>query len=175
MLSEERGTLQWIQERETVSSLSPGSRCTCRLNLQWRQELPLMWQHPHTDWGRGKDPHSSPGQHSPSPDCCRIPPASETETVDDMRGRWESEWAGDNYLSHKRTKLLLAELTLTFSLSVPISFLSSLFFSFPGASAMGREVWNTNSFPAQSAAWEGHETPSDQDNSTTKSDHTQLQ
>lgn len=28
----------------------------------------------------------------------------------------------------------------TFSLSVPISFLSSLFFSFPGASAMGKEV-----------------------------------
>lgn len=40
----------------------------------------------------------------------------------------------------------------TFSLSVPISFLSSLFFSFPGASAMGSEVWNKNNLPAQSAA-----------------------
>lgn len=41
----------------------------------------------------------------------------------------------------------------TFSLSVLINFLSSLFFSFPGASAMGREVWNRKSFPAHSAAW----------------------
>lgn len=41
----------------------------------------------------------------------------------------------------------------TFSLSVLINFLSSLFFSFPGASAIGKDVWNRNSFPAHSAAW----------------------
>lgn len=40
---------------------------------------------------------------------------------------------------------------LTFSFSVPSSFLSSLFFSFPGASAMGSEVWNMYSFPLRSA------------------------
>lgn len=45
----------------------------------------------------------------------------------------------------------------TFSLSVLINFLSSLFFSFPGASAMGREVWNRKSFPAHSAAWKRRE------------------
>lgn len=33
-----------------------------------------------------------------------------------------------------------------------ISFLSSLFFNFPGASAMGREVWKMKSLPAHSAA-----------------------
>lgn len=41
---------------------------------------------------------------------------------------------------------------ITFSLSVLISFLSSLFFNFPGASAMGREVWKMKSLPAHSAA-----------------------
>lgn len=42
--------------------------------------------------------------------------------------------------------------TNTFSLSVLISFLSSLFLSFPGASAVGKEEWKMNSFPGQSAA-----------------------
>lgn len=32
------------------------------------------------------------------------------------------------------------------------SFLSSLFLSFPGASAVGNEEWKINSFPAHSAA-----------------------
>lgn len=41
---------------------------------------------------------------------------------------------------------------LTFSLSVFTSFLSSLGFSFPGASAVGSEEWKMNSFPGQSAA-----------------------
>ena len=45
--------------------------------------------------------------------------------------------------------------TNTFSLSVLISFLSSLFLSFPGASAVGKEEWKMNSFPGQSAAWGG--------------------
>jgi len=39
-----------------------------------------------------------------------------------------------------------------FSFSVPSSFLSSLFFNFPGASAIGNEEWNTNSFPGHSEA-----------------------
>ena len=38
------------------------------------------------------------------------------------------------------------------SFSVPSSFLSSLFFNFPGASAIGNEEWNTNSFPGHSEA-----------------------
>lgn len=44
------------------------------------------------------------------------------------------------------------QIIITFSLSVLISFLSSLFFNFPGASAMGREVWKMKSLPAHSAA-----------------------
>lgn len=44
------------------------------------------------------------------------------------------------------------QVIITFSLSVLISFLSSLFFNFPGASAMGREVWKMKSLPAHSAA-----------------------
>lgn len=44
------------------------------------------------------------------------------------------------------------QVVITFSLSVLISFLSSLFFNFPGASAMGREVWKMKSLPAHSAA-----------------------
>jgi hypothetical protein len=39
-----------------------------------------------------------------------------------------------------------------FSFSVPSSFLSSLFFNFPGASAIGNEEWKTNSFPGHSEA-----------------------
>lgn len=42
----------------------------------------------------------------------------------------------------------------TFSLSVASNLRSSLFFSFPGASAIGNEEWNTKSFPATSAACE---------------------
>lgn len=48
--------------------------------------------------------------------------------------------------------------TLTFSLSVLTSFLSSLFFSLPGASAVGMEEWNMKSFPLHSAAWRRDET-----------------
>ena len=44
---------------------------------------------------------------------------------------------------------------LTFSLSVLTSFLSSLFFSLPGASAVGMEEWKMKSFPLHSAAWRG--------------------
>lgn len=40
----------------------------------------------------------------------------------------------------------------TFSLSVLTSFLSSLFLSFPGASAVGKEEWKMKSFPGHSAA-----------------------
>lgn len=43
-------------------------------------------------------------------------------------------------ICNNTTKHNLLLLVFTFSLSVPISFLSSLFFSLPGASAMGREV-----------------------------------
>ena len=46
----------------------------------------------------------------------------------------------------------ITQVIITFSLSVLISFLSSLFFNFPGASAMGREVWKMKSLPAHSAA-----------------------
>lgn len=42
---------------------------------------------------------------------------------------------------------------LTFSFSVLTSFLSSLFFSLPGASAVGMEEWKMNSFPLHSAPW----------------------
>lgn len=42
---------------------------------------------------------------------------------------------------------------LTFSLSVFTSFLSSLFFSLPGASAVGMDEWKMKSFPLHSAAW----------------------
>ena len=41
----------------------------------------------------------------------------------------------------------------TFSFSVLISFLSSLFFSFPGASAVGMDEWKMNSLPLHSAVW----------------------
>lgn len=37
------------------------------------------------------------------------------------------------------------------------SFLSSLFFSFPGASAVGMDEWKMKSFPLHSAAWGGRE------------------
>ena len=40
----------------------------------------------------------------------------------------------------------------TFSFSEPSSFRSSLFFNLPGASAMGRDEWNTNNFPEIPAA-----------------------
>jgi hypothetical protein len=43
-------------------------------------------------------------------------------------------------------------LSTVFSFSVPSSFLSSLFLSLPGASAIGKDEWNTNSFPAHSEA-----------------------
>lgn len=42
---------------------------------------------------------------------------------------------------------------LTFSLSVLTSFLSSLFFSLPGASAVGMDDWKMKSLPLHSAAW----------------------
>lgn len=48
------------------------------------------------------------------------------------------------------------KLAPTFSLSVLISFLSSLFRSFPGASAVGREEWKMSSFPGQFAACKSH-------------------
>jgi hypothetical protein len=44
-------------------------------------------------------------------------------------------------------------LSTVFSFSVPSSFLSSLFLSLPGASAIGKDEWNTNSFPAHSEAY----------------------
>jgi hypothetical protein len=43
-------------------------------------------------------------------------------------------------------------LSTVFSFSVPSSFLSSLFLSLPGASAIGKDEWKTNSFPADSEA-----------------------
>lgn len=59
-------------------------------------------------------------------------------------------------LFHKKNNIHLyvriMQTIITFSLSVLISFLSSLFFNFPGASAMGREVWKMKSLPAHSAA-----------------------
>lgn len=60
----------------------------------------------------------------------------------------------ENVKKQNKTKISneVKSMEFTFSLSVPISFLSSLFFSFPGASAIGSEVWNTNNLPAQSAA-----------------------
>lgn len=42
---------------------------------------------------------------------------------------------------------------LTFSFSVLTTFLSSLFFSLPGASAVGMDEWKMKSFPLHSAAW----------------------
>ena len=44
-------------------------------------------------------------------------------------------------------------MSCTFSLSVPNNFLSSLFFNFPGASAMGRDEWKMISFPAIPACY----------------------
>lgn len=59
-------------------------------------------------------------------------------------------------LVHKKRNIhpyvQIMQTIITFSLSVLISFLSSLFFNFPGASAMGREVWKMKSLPAHSAA-----------------------
>lgn len=55
------------------------------------------------------------------------------------------------------------QLAPTFSLSVLISFLSSLLRSFPGASAVGREEWKMSSFPGQSAACNGHGRPHSRD------------
>lgn len=49
----------------------------------------------------------------------------------------------------KIIKFLL--LKIVFSLSVASNFLSSRFFSFPGASAIGNDEWNTNNLPQQSA------------------------
>ena len=42
----------------------------------------------------------------------------------------------------------------TFSFSEPSSFLSSLFFNLPGASAIGKDEWKTKSFPEIPAACE---------------------
>ena len=44
-------------------------------------------------------------------------------------------------------------LKICFSLSVPSTFLSSLFISFPGALNEGKLVWNTKSCPEVSAAF----------------------
>jgi len=44
---------------------------------------------------------------------------------------------------------------------VLISFLSSLFFSLPGASAVGMEDWKMKSFPLHSAAWRGENNEKD--------------
>lgn len=59
-----------------------------------------------------------------------------------------SKWRPALCLSSVNAKKLL-----TFSFSVPTSFLSSLFFSLPGASAVGMEEWKMKSFPLHSAAW----------------------
>jgi len=42
-------------------------------------------------------------------------------------------------------------LRIVFSLSVASNFRSSRFLSLPGASAIGKEEWNTNNLPQQSA------------------------
>lgn len=47
---------------------------------------------------------------------------------------------------------MLVQIYPTFSFSEPRSFLSSLFFNFPGASEMGRDEWKTNSLPEIPAA-----------------------
>lgn len=42
-------------------------------------------------------------------------------------------------------------LKIVFSLSVASNFRSSRFLSLPGASAIGKDEWNTNNLPQQSA------------------------
>lgn len=44
-------------------------------------------------------------------------------------------------------------LKIDFSLSVASNFRSSRFFNLPGASAIGKDEWNTNNLPQQSAFW----------------------
>ena len=51
----------------------------------------------------------------------------------------------------KRYRKKIIIIIITFSLSVPSSLRSSLFFSFPGASIVGREVWKIYSRPHRSA------------------------
>lgn len=58
--------------------LLPGNMHTYKWSLLSDKLLHLTLPHPNTGLETGTDPHSSPGPHSPWPNCCRS--LSEVET-----------------------------------------------------------------------------------------------
>lgn len=110
------------------------------------------WPRRCTGWGRGRGPRCSPEPHSPWTAAHTL--LSEAGTESSRTRLKRLEWNQPAVLPVSKH---ISGLLLTFSLSVLTSFLSSRFFSLPGASAVGMEEWKMKSFPLHSAAWRAEE------------------
>lgn len=124
---------------------APGSCCTCRRSRQCARARQPWWPGLHTGWGRGRGPRSSPVPHTLWTAARTLLSEAGTGSGAAQQKLWmrSSGW----WSSTARSKVL------TFSFSVLTSFLSSLFFSLPGASAVGMDEWKRKSLPLHSAAW----------------------
>lgn len=124
---------------------APGSCCTCRRSRQCARARQPWWPGLHTGWGRGRGPRSSPVPHTLWTAARTLLSEAGTGSGAAEQKVWirSSGWWSSTALSK----------VLTFSFSVLTSFLSSLFFSLPGASAVGMDEWKMKSLPLHSAAW----------------------
>lgn len=127
----------------------PGSCCTCTRSLLCARGRGPWWPRRCTGWGRGRGPRSSPAPHTPWTAARTLPSEAGRESDGETR-------TGHALPRGRAASQVFPEL-LTFSLSVLTSFLSSLLFSLPGASAVGMDEWKMKSFPLHSAACRGDE------------------
>lgn len=134
-----------IDTQRQKARAAPGSCCTCRLSRQCARARRPWWPGLHTGWGRGRGPRSSPGPHTLWTAARTLLSVAGTGSGAAQQKLWMRSCGW--WSSTARSEVL------TFSFSVLTSFLSSLFFSLPGASAVGMDEWKMKSLPLHSAAW----------------------